>query len=1148
MKQSKILLVIASLTLNTAKLFSQCTPPNIYTSGLTTFCAGDSVQLSIDDLGDQWYQQTSMGGVARIGAVGFSIGTKCYIGTGFDGTNYLSDFWEFNTTLNAWSQKASFPGGARAYAVAFSTTTNKGYIGTGYNGTLYKNDFWQYDPISNSWVQKANFIGTPRAGAVAFSNPVGTGVFGPIGAICFGYDATTTHGTCYRYVESTNNWLTMANLGVIARKNAIAFSIGGKAYFGLGTSNTGTYLLDFWEYDAVANIANAKANFPAIGRENATAFNIGSNGYVGGGRGNASTGFKKDFWQYNPTSNAWAQKIDIANSLFVGSRQYGVGFGINGDGYIVSGFSTGGGYYNDIWKYSANKTYTWTPSTVSSATIAAKTPGIYTITVADAIGCIATNTILVTFANPKANVVGNQFICPGNTVSIGDTTTTSNSYSWTPSIGLSSANIANPTASPTITTSYELLETESTYGCQSKNAVTIFVDEPSNYLLSSNGNTNLCQGANAVLSTNSNSWIQKSNFGAAARNGSFSFSIGNKGYVGTGNTGGAGITDDFWEYDPATNVWSQKANFAGGLREKAVGFSIGLKGYAGTGNDLSTFKKDFWEYNPLTNIWTKKADFAGLPRNQAIGFSIANKGYLGTGFAGSNGNGIIISYGDFWEYNPATNFWTQKATVGFISQGGWYGCVGFAIGNKGYIATGVGAGGFTNILREYDPTTNLWIQKAYFPGNARKLAVGFSIGNKGYIGTGINQVGSVLADFWEYNATTDAWLQKTNVPGGIRQMAVGFNIGNKGYVGTGISSNTTGYKNDFYEYTPEYTYTFTPSGTASPTKTISVNATSNNYLIVNSASGCSLNSNSITITVTPYPTITVNSGVICPGQSFTINPSGANTYTIQGATSVKTPSVTSTYTVIGSNTLGCVSQSPATSTITVAPTPTITVNSGAICKGNSFTMIPAGAISYTYSGGTAVVSPTTNTTYTVSGANAEGCTTNAVAVVTVNPLPNVTLGSIQSPLCVNNSTVQLIGNPAGGVYSGTGVIGTSFNPAVAGAGTFTVNYNYTAANTCSATASQSVNVSLCTGILELNNETVSVYPNPASNMINVKMNTTLINNAVIELYDATGKLIAQQKVVNEYSSLNINGLSNGIYSVRVITDNEQIIKRIVKQQ
>ncbi len=77
---------------------------------------------------------------------------------------------------------------------------------------------------------------------------------------------------------------------------------------------------------------------------------------------------------------------------------------------------------------------------------------------------------------------------------------------------------------------------------------------------------------------------------------------------------------------------------------------------------------------------------------------------------------------------------------------------------------------------------------------------------------------------------------------------------------------------------------------------------------------------------------------------------------------------------------------------------------------------------------------------------------------------------------------------------------------------------------------------------------VSIYPNPASNIINVNMNTTLINNAIIELYDATGKLLTQQKVTNEFTSLNINGLSNGIYTVRIITDNEQTIKRIVKQQ
>jgi hypothetical protein len=46
-----------------------------------------------------------------------------------------------------------------------------------------------------------------------------------------------------------------------------------------------------------------------------------------------------------------------------------------------------------------------------------------------------------------------------------------------------------------------------------------------------------------------------------------------------------------------------------------VGFSIGNKGYLGTGldHDYPSYKKDFWEYDPVANAWTQKADFGGLP-------------------------------------------------------------------------------------------------------------------------------------------------------------------------------------------------------------------------------------------------------------------------------------------------------------------------------------------------------------------------------------------------------------------------------------------------------------------------------------------------------------------------------------------------------
>lgn len=51
--------------------------------------------------------------------------------------------------LDFWTQKATFPGAVRNSAVA-RTSDGKGYLGTGYDGKNYLNDFWEYDPTANS--------------------------------------------------------------------------------------------------------------------------------------------------------------------------------------------------------------------------------------------------------------------------------------------------------------------------------------------------------------------------------------------------------------------------------------------------------------------------------------------------------------------------------------------------------------------------------------------------------------------------------------------------------------------------------------------------------------------------------------------------------------------------------------------------------------------------------------------------------------------------------------------------------------------------------------------------------------------------------------------------------------------------------------
>ena len=187
----------------------------------------------------------------------------------------------------------------------------------------------------------------------------------------------------------------------------------------------------------------------------------------------------------------------------------------------------------------------------------------------------------------------------------------------------------------------------------------------------------------------------------------------------------------------AQGTWTQKADFGGTGRLFAVGFSLGTKGYIGTGT-----RNDFWEWDQTTNVWTQKATLSGTARGVAVGFSMGNKGYIGTGMYGSTNY-----FQDFWEWDQASDVWTQKANFIGAARGD---AVGFSIGTKGYIGTGADPGNYYNDLWEWNKATNAWTQVANFGGSTRDCSVGFSIGTKGYIGTGEDAINNWEKDFWEY--------------------------------------------------------------------------------------------------------------------------------------------------------------------------------------------------------------------------------------------------------------------------------------------------------------------------------------------------------------------------------------------------------------
>lgn len=129
------------------------------------------------------------------------------------------------------------------------------------------------------------------------------------------------------------------------------------------------------------------------------------------------------------------------------------------------------------------------------------------------------------------------------------------------------------------------------------------------------------------------------------------------------------------------------------------------------------------------------------------------------------------------------------------------------------------------------------------------------------------------------------------------------------------------------------------------------------------------------------------------------------------------------------------------------------------------TTVPPGTISF---GLTRLEDMSTGCTGILSGGSIMTITLNASPAVTADP---------QGPLCNDDPAITLTGNPAGGTWSGPGVTGNTFDPAVAGQGDHTLTYTYTDANGCDGTASIVVEVDNCACPINTN---VSVGPDLSS--------------------------------------------------------------------
>ena len=85
-------------------------------------------------------------------------------------------------------------------------------------------------------------------------------------------------------------------------------------------------------------------------------------------------------------------------------------------------------------------------------------------------------------------------------------------------------------------------------------------------------------------------------------------------------------------------------------------------------------------------------------------------------------------------------------------------------------------------------------------------------------------------------------------------------------------------------------------------------------------------------------------------------------------------------------------------------------------------------------------------------------------------------------------------------------------------------------------------VGLVTGIVQVNENSILVYPNPVKNNLFVN---GLANNSKISIYDLSGKLLFNKQITN--NQIDISSFQSGVYTVKIETSKGIVTKKFVKQ-
>ena len=189
---------------------------------------------------NQWRRLANFPTANTVAPVSFAKDGCVYVLYGF-GYGFTRDIWRYEIATDKWTMidddwrraKSNF-GGRGAWLGGLL------YYGTGYN-TSNLRDWWATDVVSNHWEQKASIPGKGREFAACAASGEYVYLFG---GRHFAGDMTggEIFETYMRYTPEKDRWEWCGAMPCGRAENQIAFTIDGKAYFGLGEDENGNIL------------------------------------------------------------------------------------------------------------------------------------------------------------------------------------------------------------------------------------------------------------------------------------------------------------------------------------------------------------------------------------------------------------------------------------------------------------------------------------------------------------------------------------------------------------------------------------------------------------------------------------------------------------------------------------------------------------------------------------------------------------------------------------------------------------------------------------------------------------------------------------------------------------------------------------------